>query len=78
MVSISALLEKIDVSVAHTQKRLLTGCKIRFVCFVNKDALSTAFHKFAVIFIIFEECFVGAEEVQDGSVVSLQGAGNHV
>jgi hypothetical protein len=69
--------EKIDVSLAHTQ-RLLTGCKIRVVVVVNKDALSTAFHQFAVRFIVFEQCFVGAEEVENGGVMALHGAGNQV
>ncbi len=65
------------MSLAHTQ-RLLTGCKIRVVVVVNKDALSTAFHQFAVRFIVFEQCFVGAEEVENGSVMALHGAGNPV
>ncbi len=66
------------MSLAHTQKRLLTGCKILVVVVVNKDALSTAFHKFAVICIVFEECFVSAEEVENGGMMALHGAGNQV
>jgi hypothetical protein len=70
--------EKIDVSLAHTQKRLLTGCKIWVVVVVNKNALSTGFHQFAVIFIVFEECFVSAEKVENGGVMAVHRAGNQV
>jgi hypothetical protein len=70
-------LKKTWLSLAHTQ-RLLTGCKIRVVVVVNKDALSTAFHQFAVICIVFEQCFVGAEEVENSGVMAVHGAGNPV